>query len=262
MKKYVIAIATALFLIGTGSPSTSVAAPQKGVKTEKVDCKANPKSPNCQSTKAKKPAVKKHKWKKKPQFKQLKQKQTEVTTHSAQPIKTAKVVETAKKCQFLFWEVECASEQAYIANAVKESASPAHVKKGLQMVGLNARKDRKELKTFFANSIDQTVDPVRIPWCAAWANAVLEDTGVSGTDSLTARSFLQWGMPTTRPREGDVVVLTRGRSKWAGHVGFYIGTVERDGRQYIAVLGGNQKKSVNIAYYPINRVIGYRTASA
>ena len=258
MKKYVIAIATTLFLIGTGMPSTSVAAPQKGAKANQVDCKATPKAAKCQAAKGKKPAVKKHKWKKKPQFKQLKQKQT---TGATVPVKSIKT-EPVKKCQFLFWEVDCASEQAFVASAVNESARPAHVNKGMKMVGLNARKDRTELKTYFAKKLDQSVDPARIPWCAAWANAVLAEAGVEGTDSLMARSFLQWGLPTARPKEGDVVVLTRGRNRLAGHVGFYVGTVERDGKRYIAVLGGNQRKSVNITYYSVDRVISYRTASA
>jgi uncharacterized protein (TIGR02594 family) len=129
-------------------------------------------------------------------------------------------------------------------------------------IGLNAKSDRKELATMFEKKIGQRVDPVSIPWCAAWANAVLADAGITGTDSLMARSFLAWGHPVKGvPKVGDVVVLRRGRNHYAGHVGFFYGFVDdATGIKKIAVLGGNQGKSVSISYYPISRVIAYRAA--
>lgn len=126
------------------------------------------------------------------------------------------------------------------------------------MVGMDVKTDRKELEKKFANALGYKVDPARIPWCAAWANTVLADTGITGTNSLTARSFLDWGESVKNPSQGDIVVMSRGRSKWAGHVGFYMNTVTLNGKQYVAVLGGNQGKGVNIAYYPASKVLGYR----
>jgi uncharacterized protein (TIGR02594 family) len=168
-----------------------------------------------------------------------------------------------KKCQFLFWEVDCVNndtEDKVISN-VKISTATPHLKKGLEMVGMNARKDKKELANLFEKNLGQRVDPTRIPWCAAWTNMVLAETGVEGTDSLMARSFLNWGHAIREPKQGDIVVLRRGRNKFAGHVGFFIQTVEVNGQRYIAVLGGNQSKGVSIAYYPESKVIGYRTAA-
>jgi uncharacterized protein (TIGR02594 family) len=124
--------------------------------------------------------------------------------------------------------------------------------------GLNARKDRTDLTRLLSDGNDMRVDPTHIPWCAAFANAVLSKAGYHGTGSLLARSFLGYGIPTTYPREGDIVVFARGKSKTAGHVGFYVGEETLDGVKYIKVLGGNQNREVSVAYYPANKLLGYR----
>jgi len=125
-----------------------------------------------------------------------------------------------------------------------------HVAIARRYEGMNARRNRRVLKTVLK------IDPVRIPWCAAFANAMLVRAGYEGTGSLMARSFLKYGVRTRKPQEGDIVVFSRGRR--GGHVGFYMGEEYRDGRKYILVLGGNQRKAVNVAYYPARRVLGYR----
>lgn len=127
-----------------------------------------------------------------------------------------------------------------------------HVSIAKRYEGLSARKDRRTLKTVIK------VDPIRIPWCAAFANAVLRKAGYEGTGSLMARSFLKYGRKTRRPSEGDIVVFKRGRNRYAGHVGFYMGETIIDGIKYILVLGGNQRKAVNVALYPKRKVLGYR----
>lgn len=124
--------------------------------------------------------------------------------------------------------------------------------------GLNTRKDRTDLTKLLSDGNDMRVDPVRIPWCAAFANAVLSKAGYHGTGSLLARSFLGYGIATKYPREGDIAVFSRGRNKTAGHVGFYVGEETLDGVKYIKVLGGNQNKEVSVAYYPADKLLGYR----
>jgi hypothetical protein len=62
----------------------------------------------------------------------------------------------------------------------------------------------------------------------------------------------------TVPNQGDIVILRRGRSKYASHVGFFIQTVEVNGRKYVAVLGGNQSDRVKISYYEEEKVLSYR----
>ena len=136
--------------------------------------------------------------------------------------------------------------------------APEPVRIAREWEGLNVRKDRSDLTKLLSDGNDMKVDPVRIPWCAAFANAVLNKAGYQGTGSLLARSFLGYGIPTTYPREGDIAVFSRGKNSSAGHVGFYVGEETVDGVKYIKVLGGNQNKEVSVAYYPANKLLGYR----
>ena len=131
-----------------------------------------------------------------------------------------------------------------------------------QWEGKTAKKDRKELRNLFADSNVPPIDPVKTPWCAAFANAILSRSGYETTNSLMARSFLAWGVKTKDPKEGDIVVLKRGRSSMLGHVGFFQGYEVIDGITYVKVLGGNTDHAVQVGYYPVERVLGYRTAVA
>lgn len=188
-------------------------------------------------------------------------------------------------CHFLFWEVGCnnVKNSDIQSVAVKDSDGGIPAKlpgvgarrsgfmesnnvgvlaKAESMIGLNSSRDRQSLKQQLSQSNHQTVDPARIPWCAAWMNMVLDQSGMKGTGSLLARSFLAWGKPVRGdPNIGDVVVMRRGRSRTQGHVGFFYAFVDHNGSKMIAVLGGNQSKEVKISYYPITKVIAYRTAS-
>lgn len=125
--------------------------------------------------------------------------------------------------------------------------------------GKHARRNRRELTSLLTNGNNRRVDPVRIPWCAAFVNATLKKAGYDGTNSLMARSFLRYGKRVHTPKYGDIVVFTRGRSRRSGHVGFYVGEEVRNGIRYILVLGGNQRKAVNVAMYPKRRLLGYRS---
>jgi len=99
------------------------------------------------------------------------------------------------------------------------------------------------------------------PWCAAFAGAVLAQCGLSGTGSLTARSYLKWGVEVQPDdaRPGDIVVLWRGsRNGWQGHVGFFDGFA--NGGRKIRILGGNQGNAVSIQSYDRARLLGIRRA--
>lgn len=90
------------------------------------------------------------------------------------------------------------------------------------------------------------------PWCAAFVGACLERAGIPSTKSAWARDYLKWGVTTTSPQPGTIVVLDRGNGY--GHVGFF---VKRD-REHVWLLGGNQNNEVNITSFPVSRVLGYR----
>ena len=105
----------------------------------------------------------------------------------------------------------------------------------------------------------------RVPWCAAFAWAMLDQQG-----SAAARSLLAYGdaLPLTEPIPvGAVVVFWRGKrdNGSTGHVGFCAGYAD-DGD--ILVLGGNQSSpeepqgEVCIKPYPVKRLLGARWPKA
>lgn len=190
--------------------------------------------------------------------------------------KVVSVHNSAVKCQFLFWEVECYSPEYAdnTENITYTSTKNSHAKTDYQSVrianghkniyratkyvGLHEKTNRQVVKAIISKPFDSPIDPVRTPWCAAFANAILRENNYDTTHSLMARSFLTYGVATKLPSQGDIVVLKRGRSSHTGHVGFYVNTVTIDGQTYVAVLGGNQGQAINIAHYPIDKVLAYR----
>jgi len=130
-------------------------------------------------------------------------------------------------------------------------------------LGFSEKSNRSELREFMG------VDPRVTEWCAAFANSVLREAGVSGSASvsenpLMARSFLEWGDPVDHrqedPQPGDIVVFPRGRQSWQGHVGFFVDTVEVDGKTYWRILGGNQSNAVTVDLYSPARALAVRRA--
>jgi uncharacterized protein (TIGR02594 family) len=107
---------------------------------------------------------------------------------------------------------------------------------------------------FYRRAGHGSVTEDSVPWCAAFANAVLAEAGVKGTGALNARSFLKWGKQLALPRPGCIVVFKRGSSEWQGHVAFFL----RDMGNVVEVLGGNQSNSVSIARYSKADFLGYR----
>ena len=93
-----------------------------------------------------------------------------------------------------------------------------------------------------------------VPWCAAFANAMLALAGLTGTKNLAARSFLSWGRKVGKPYKGCIVIFKRGKSAWQGHVGF----VERVSAASVWCLGGNQGDAVNVRKFPRAKVLGFR----
>lgn len=101
----------------------------------------------------------------------------------------------------------------------------------------------------------QNLDPATRAWCADFVNASLRDSGLPGTNSGMARSFLKYGQPVDTPQKGDIAVFSRGDPNGPyGHVGFY----EGEDPNGIRVLGGNQGNTVASAVYPRDRLLGFR----
>ena len=119
-------------------------------------------------------------------------------------------------------------------------------------------KDHPDILAMYARVGHGWVEHDEVAWCAAFVGSCLEQAGERSTRSLTARSYLDWGVPVelSDVREGDIVVLSRGTSSWQGHVGFYVGSTGRE----IEVLGGNQSNAVSIASYARDRLLAIRRA--
>ncbi|MDT0647927.1 TIGR02594 family protein [Zunongwangia sp. F260] len=102
---------------------------------------------------------------------------------------------------------------------------------------------------------DYTSDEVA--WCSLFINWVALKSGLERTKNLTARSWLNAGIPVINAEPGDIVVFWReSRESWKGHVGVFLGC-STDGTR-IYCLGGNQGNQVSITAYTADQVLGYR----
>ncbi|MEN6439442.1 MAG: TIGR02594 family protein [Syntrophobacter sp.] len=95
-----------------------------------------------------------------------------------------------------------------------------------------------------------------VPWCSSFVNSVMDASGHPGTHSAAARSWLQWGAPTS-PRYGCIAVISRGANPSLGHVGFYLGPDPADASRFL-MLGGNQSDRVDISAFPKSNILGCR----
>ena len=148
---------------------------------------------------------------------------------------------------------------AEAANVSQATASRSPIDLASSLIGKGEKPDNATLREYLNNG-GVNIDPATTAWCAAYVNATLAQSGIEGTGSGMARSFLNWGEKVDTPERGDVVVLPRGNPNGPyGHVGFFDGANE-DGT--IRVLAGNQGNAVSIANYRPNQVLGYRRAPA
>lgn len=87
------------------------------------------------------------------------------------------------------------------------------------------------------------------PWCAIFANAMIESAGMNGTRSALARSFEKHPkfIKLMKPVLGCVVTFWR-KSKVSGlgHVGFYNGEIN----DYVSCVGGNESDMVREEMFP------------
>lgn len=146
--------------------------------------------------------------------------------------------------------------QTVVITTKKEEINP--VINAIKYINFSEKNDRQELKELTG------VDPVRTEWCAAFVNAVLDESGIENNEShpypLTARAFLDWGTPVSKEdiQPGDIVVFPRGNQGWQGHVGFYLRTFKINGVDYYYILGGNQNNMVSIVSYRSSKALGIR----
>jgi uncharacterized protein (TIGR02594 family) len=110
----------------------------------------------------------------------------------------------------------------------------------------------------YASVGHEWVEHDSVAWCAAFVGHCLERAGIRSTRKLTARSYLDWGIPVdiADAQRGDLGVIPRGSSSWQGHV-FFIDRIEG---AWVWGLGGNQSDAVNVKRYPVSKLLGVRRA--
>ena len=107
----------------------------------------------------------------------------------------------------------------------------------------------------YHRSVAEDGTPDDVAWCSSCVNWLLEQSGFQGTDSRSARSWLDWGIGLTYPAYGCVCVLWReSPDSWKGHVGIFLGHILDD----LLLWGGNQRNEVSVRRYPVARLLGYR----
>jgi len=147
------------------------------------------------------------------------------------------------------------------ANEVSEKVTlvPKHYQIAMKELGVKEvvgkNHNPRVIQYHDATSLDATSD--EIAWCSSFANWCMKQAGIKGTNSASARSWLNWGKKVIVPEVGDVVIFWRGKKDgWQGHVAFF----SSEDSKYVTVLGGNQSDSVCYAKYPKSQLLGYRRA--
>lgn len=114
--------------------------------------------------------------------------------------------------------------------------------------------DNARILSLFCDAGHPEIANDETAWCAAFVGACLTRSGLSGTTSLMARSYLSWGAEIDEGRLGAVVVFSRGSDPALGHVGFLVGETG-DG---LLVLGGNQGDAVSVQRFDRSILLGLR----
>ena len=94
------------------------------------------------------------------------------------------------------------------------------------------------------------------PWCAIWANAKLEQSGVRGTRSASSQSFRRssYFIRLDGPALGALAVYWRySKTSGFGHIGFYMGETPTQ----VLTLGGNESDAVRRQFEPKAKLWGY-----
>ena len=120
--------------------------------------------------------------------------------------------------------------------------------------------DNPAVMEMYASVGHDWVEHDSVAWCAAFVGHCLERAGLRSTRKLTARSYLDWGVPVEMAdaQPGDIGVIPRGTSSWQGHV-FFIDRIEG---AWVWGLGGNQGDAVNIKRYRVSKLLGVRRAGS
>jgi uncharacterized protein (TIGR02594 family) len=150
------------------------------------------------------------------------------------------------------------SRPADLPDEIPSLGDPAWLKLARAEIGqaeIPGPANNPRILSYYAKAGFAGINDESVPWCAGFANAMLESAGVAGSKSLSAREFMNWGSEVKKPYPGCVAVLWReSPQSWLGHTGFYVGETAT----HVQLLGGNQQNKVCIEEYPKHQLLGYR----
>jgi len=153
---------------------------------------------------------------------------------------------------------KAASQAVTQVNKAVSSATAAAVDNVTKFIGMHEVTNRGTINSFLkAGGVN--IDAAKTAWCAGFVNSALKQIGVTGTGSLIAADFLDWGQ-AVRPEDvlrGDVLIAHRGRKpgQTGAHVGFATGNTRMGPRGLqLEMLSGNESNRVQTSWYDANQL--------
>lgn len=92
-------------------------------------------------------------------------------------------------------------------------------------------------------------------WCARFMAMIAPEAARKVSNPNMARAWAE--LPHTKAKPGAIVVLSRGHSNTAGH----IGVIKSVAPDYLIVISGNHNRTVGEGRYPTSRVVAIVSAS-
>ena len=133
-----------------------------------------------------------------------------------------------------------------------EQPAPQWVTVGFKDLGFHETGNNRGIEKFIAQAHCGNLGD---PWCAIWANAKLEQSGIKGTRSASSQSFRKDKnfVKLEGPALGAIAVYWRKSPRSGiGHVGFYLGETKTQ----ILTLGGNESDAVRKQFELKARLFG------
>ena len=118
------------------------------------------------------------------------------------------------------------------------------------------QKSNKRILEYLATCKDKP-QADEVPWCSAFVNWVVNQAGEVGTNSLSARSWQEWGKLMQSPQPGCIAVFRRTKNPVLGHVGIFVSRT----RFSVKIIGGNQNNRVSEGTFSSADLICYRCPS-
>jgi len=117
---------------------------------------------------------------------------------------------------------------------------------------------RPRILEYFAAAGHAEVKSDETAWCSAFVNFCMEQSGIKGTMSLAARSWLRWGRPVSKPVVGAIGIWPRGTHAWQGHVAIVEEVLPGN---KVRCIGGNQGNKVSRKVFDVDKALGFRMPS-